>query len=113
MEVFYRLCVSVSIGVIVGFLVGGIKFSLRKKYTDKQIQKNLRVMNKISFVLKYSTLLLLVLGFIWCVYYLVLGATDRGQADYANNMSENIVAVLTVISIIFEFFEFLRHTGDK
>ena len=113
MEVFYRLCVSVSIGIIGGFLVGGIKLSLRKEYTERQIQKSRRVMNKISAVLKYSTLLLLVLGFIWCVYYLVLGALDRGQADYANNMSENIVAVLTVISIIFAFFEFLRHTGDK
>lgn len=30
------------------------------------------------------------------------------QADYANNMSELIVAVLTVVSIAFAFYEFVR-----
>ena len=42
-----------------------------------------------------------------------LGAIAPGKAEYANNMSELIVAVLTVISIVFAFVEFLRRTDDK
>lgn len=46
---------------------------------------------------------MLTLGLIWCLYFSVLGAMDPNQTEYANNMAELIVAVLTVISIIFAF----------
>ena len=36
------------------------------------------------------------------------GAMIPEQTDYANNMAELIVSVLTVISIIFAFVEFLK-----
>ena len=37
-----------------------------------------------------------------------IGNDEPELADYADNMSELIVSVLTVISIIFAFFEFIR-----
>lgn len=52
---------------------------------------------------------MLILGFIWCLYFLVLALVDPAQAEYANNLSEMIVGLLTIISIGFAFYEFLRH----
>lgn len=59
-------------------------------------------------VLKYITCLVLLLGLIWCSYFLILGIMEPARAEYANNMSELIVAVLSVISIMFAFVEFIR-----
>ena len=42
------------------------------------------------------------------VGFLVVGALYPDQTDYANNMAELIVCVLTVVSIIFAFYEFVR-----
>lgn len=42
---------------------------------------------------------MLILGFIWCLYFLVLALVDPAQAEYANNLSEMIVGLLTIISI--------------
>lgn len=61
-----------------------------------------------SRVMTYVTCLFLILGFIWCSYFLVLGAVCPEQIEYANSMSEMIVAVLTVVSIAFAFYEFVR-----
>ena len=41
-------------------------------------------------------------------YFLVLALADPTQAEYANSLSEMIVGLLTIISIGFAFFEFLR-----
>lgn len=68
---------------------------------------------KFSNLLKYITFVFLILGLVWCIYFLVLGALVPAQADYANNMAELIVAVLTVISIIFAFVEFLKRSDNK
>lgn len=113
MNTFYRICIGLSIGVAVGFLLGGIKLHTRKNYSDAQISATKKLINRMAFLLKYVTFLLLTLGLIWCVYFLVLGLLHPGQADYANNMAELITAVLTVISIIFAFVEFLRRADDK
>lgn len=114
MEMFFRLCSGVSVGIIVGFLVGGIKMkSGRKSYTEKQIEFSRKCIRKVAGILKYVTFMLLSVGFIWCVYFLVLATVRPQQSDYANNMAELIVAVLTVISIIFAFVEFLRRNDDK
>ena len=85
----------------------------QKNYTEKQLKAAQKRRRRAAFGLKYLTLLLLVLGFVWCVYFLILGIAAPEQAEYANNMSELIVAVLTVISIIFAFFEFLSRSSDE
>lgn len=113
MEEIYYICIGLTSGVIIGFLTGGFKLLRRKPYTEKKIQKTKKLINKAANVLKYVTFLLLVLGLIWCVYFLILGAVIPGQADYANNMAELIVSVLTVISIIFAFVEFLRQKNKE
>ncbi|MEE0421611.1 MAG: transporter [Lachnospiraceae bacterium] len=113
MEFLYRMCIALSTGCIIGFLAGGVKLALHKKeYPQKKIESTKRLMSRFAATLKYVTFLLLVLGFIWCCYFLVLGIAQPEQSDYANNMAELIVAVLTVISIIFAFVEFLRRADS-
>lgn len=114
MELLFRLCSYLSLGVIIGFLVGGVKAKLATKpYSKKQIELTQKIINKLAILLKYITFCVLVIGFIWCVYFLTLGIISPAQSDYANNMAELIVSVLTVISIIFAFVEFLRRKDDK
>lgn len=114
MGIFFRLCIGVSVGIIIGFVLGGIKMKCYKKsYSEKQIEFGRKCIKNVASVLKYVTIVVLSVGFIWCVYFLVLGIARPQQADYANNMAELIVAVLTVISIIFAFVEFLRITDEK
>lgn len=108
MRVLFQLCVALSVGLILGFVGGGIKVSLKREYTQKQIDKAARVKRGIGTALKYVTFLLLLVGLVWSVYYLVLGLIDPAQAEYATSISQLIVSVLTIISIIFAFFEFLR-----
>lgn len=113
MDTFFYICRGLSVGVIVGFLLGGIKIVGKKEYSEKKSKAAKKLLNKFAFVLKYVTFLLLALGLVWCVYFLALGAFVPEQVDYANNMAELIVAVLTVISIIFAFVEFLRQADNK
>lgn len=114
MEVFLKVCIYLSVGIISGLLLGGIKAKFMKKsYSEKQIEFNKKIVNKISVLLKYITFSVLIIGLIWCVYFLTLSIVMPSQSDYANNMAELIISVLTVISIIFAFVEFLRRTDDK
>lgn len=109
MELIYLICRGITLGVIVGFIGGGLKVVLKKKdYSNKQSENVRKTMNKLSIGLKYVTFLFLSLGLVWCCYFLILGIMRPEQIDYANNMAELIVSVLTVISIIFAFVEFLR-----
>lgn len=109
----YNICIGLTIGIIAGFIAGGLrKVFGRKVYSKARIEASKKFINKAAVVLKYITFLLLALGLIWCVYFLILGIIVPGKADYANNLAELIVAVLTVISIIFAFVEFLRRKGD-
>lgn len=85
----------------------------KKQYSDEQNMAAKRLFNKAAFVLKCVTFFLLALGLVWCVYFLVLGLVVPSQADYANNLAELIVSVLTVVSIIFAFVEFIRRADDK
>lgn len=110
MDIFYTICRAVSIGVIAGFIIGSVKFFSKKEYSEKRSQAKRKFINQLSAVLKYITFMLLTLGLVWCIYFLVLGAVDPLQAEYANNMSGLIVSILTVISVIFAFVEFLRRT---
>lgn len=108
MNIIFQISVGLSTGVIAGFVCAGLKQHLKKEYTEKEKEAKLHMLNKLASVLKYFTFLLLIIGLIWCVYFLILGAVVPAKTDYANNMAELIVAVLTVISIIFAFVEFLR-----
>lgn len=109
MNIVFNICISLSVGLIIGFLVGGLKsLFFRRPYTEKKVNANRRLIKKVANVLKYCTIAMLLTGFIWCVYFLILALVSPDRADYANNMAELIVAVLTVISILFAFVEFLR-----
>lgn len=114
MKTFFKICVGLSLGLLSGGIAGGIKTALRRKsYSEEKIQANRRLVNRLAAVLKYITFMLLLLGLIWCSYYLILGIVIPAQSDYANNMAELVVSVLSVISILFAFVEFLRRKDDK
>ena len=108
MEYLYAIVRALSLGLIVGFLLGGIKMIRKPTYTDKQIETAKAQQKKLAGVAKYLTFLCLGLGFIWCSYFLILGAIDPTQVDYATGMSQLIISILTIVSIAFAFFEFLR-----
>ncbi|GAA0254724.1 transporter [Muricomes sp. OA1] len=113
MSTFYKICIALSAGLLIGMIGGGIKAAfLRKTYSDEKVRSTRRLINKTAAILKYITILLLLLGLIWCSYFLVMAILSPAKADYANNMAELIVSVLTVISILFAFVEFLRKKGD-
>lgn len=111
MKIIFYLCAGLSVGVIAGFLAGGIKMRRGTVRSVMRTEKMKKLVNKIASILRYITVLLLCLGLIWCCYFLVLGAVQPQQADYANSMSELIACVLTVISIIVAFIEFSRHSN--
>lgn len=114
MEIYYVICRALSWGLLVGFFLGGFKLMAgRKEYTEKQVRASKLLLAKITGVVKYLTILTLILGLLWCVYFLILGCAVPEQAEYATNMSQLIVSVLTVISIIFAFLEFVRRTDDR
>lgn len=109
MDLLYDICVALSVGVLVGMLGGALRMMLRKKpYTEKETAGYQKVWKTGSRILTFATALLLLLGLIWCVYFLVLGLTAPAQAEYASAMSQLIVSALTVISIMFAFYEFIR-----
>lgn len=109
-----HIFMALSMGIVIGVIFGSLKSVLRKKApSSKQVEFMRGVINKFAVVLKYVTMTLLVIGLLWCIYFLLLGIIVPAQADYADNMSELIVSVLTVISIIFAFVEFIRQKDQK
>lgn len=114
MGILFQICRAISLGIIVGFIAGTVKGVMRKaSYTEEEIIYTQKLISRAAGVLKYITFLLLAMGLLWCSYFLILGVVEPGKAEYANNMAELIVSVLTVISILFAFVEFLRRTDDK
>lgn len=113
MSVFTDICIGLSAGIVLGFVVGGLKALFhRKPYSSQRVEAVRRIVGKAATLLKYITFMLLALGLVWCTYLLILGIACPEQADYANNIAELIVGVLTVISILFAFVEFLRRNGN-
>lgn len=113
MKVLFDVCIGLSAGLAVGFLIGGVKAVLRRRaYSQGQVEATRRLVGKLAGVLKYFTFLCLALGLVWCVFFLLMGIVMPERADYANNMAELVVAVLTVISILLAFAEFLRRKKD-
>lgn len=108
MDILYQLCRAISFGIIFGFLFGARRFFHRPTYTPQKIASTKKLMKQLSLVIEYITFVVLTLGLLWCIYYLFLGIDDPAQAEYATNISQLIVSVLTIISIIFAFFEFLH-----
>lgn len=108
MQIFRQLCISLSIGIIFGILGGAFKYSRHRSVSQKQIDAYQKLWKLGSVILTFVTLSVLLIGLLWCIYFLVLGIVSPSEADYANNMSELIVSVLSVISIFFAFYEFIR-----
>ena len=108
MDLIYQISVALSVGILVGFAAGGIKLSGHRNYTQEQKEKGRAAWKRLSGILIFLTFLILVLGLVWCVYYLILGAVRPAQAEYATSMSQLIVSVLTIVSILMALFEFLR-----
>lgn len=108
MDVLRNFATTLTAGVSVGFLFGLIKYCTRPSYTPRQVEAADKLKRHISAALKFLTAFCLVVGLIWTVYCLVLGALYPAWTEYATNLSQLIVSVLTVVSIIFAFFEFLR-----
>lgn len=109
MNLFFKICIALSIGTIGGGIIGIITKSNRSSdYTERQRERGKKLWKAGSRFMTYITCLFLAVGFIWCVYYLVLGAVNPQEAEYASNMSGLIVSVLTIVSIAFAFYEFIR-----
>ncbi|MCD2491482.1 transporter [Lacrimispora sp. NSJ-141] len=109
MNIFLTICIGLTEGVLIGYVLAAIKVAVRKNhYSGMQQEKARTLISKLAYVMKYVTSMLLVIGFIWCIFFLVMAIVVPNKADYANNMAELIVAVLTVISIIFAFIEFVK-----
>lgn len=108
MKLVYDICMGLSIGTCIGICIGLYRKTRYKHYTPERLETAKLISTFLLKILKYVTLTCLALGLIWCVYFLVLAMMKPELADYADNMSELIVSVLTVISIIFAFFEFIR-----
>lgn len=109
MDNLLMICAALSVGVLAGGIVGGLReFFGKRTYTQNQLERGKKLWEIGSRIMTYLTCFFLALGFIWCMYFLLLGIFVPEQADYANNMSELIVAVLTVVSIVFAFYEFIR-----
>ena len=119
MDIFRMICLALSQGLILGLLAGLLRQQRRHRknpdfhYTPKQLEQGRKRWKTGSKILTYTTFGMLFLGFIWCLYFLVLALVDPGQAEYANNLSEMIVGLLTIISIGFAFYEFLRQGQQK
>ncbi|MCH1942604.1 transporter [Holdemania massiliensis] len=119
MDIFRMICLALSQGLILGLLAGLLRQQRRHRknpdfhYTPKQLEQGRKRWKTGSRILTYTTFGMLMLGFIWCLYFLVLALVDPGQAEYANNLSEMIVGLLTIISIGFAFYEFLRQGHQK
>lgn len=113
MSVFTNICIGLSAGIMLGFAAGGLKALFhRKPYSSRRVEAVRRIVGKAATLLKYITFMLLALGLVWCTYLLILGIACPEQADYANNIAELIVGILTVISILFAFVEFLRRKDN-
>lgn len=107
MAFLYTLCESLTVGLVAGFVFGAFRLIKRPRYSEQEALGHKKLRNILTTSLKYVTLLALLLGLVWCGYFLAMGALLPQQAEYASALSQLIVSVLTVISILFAFFEFV------
>ena len=109
MNNLFNICIALSFGIVGGGFAGIVtKLFSKKNYSEAEKERGQKLWKAGSRVMTVITCLFLALGFIWCIYYLVMGIVSPQQAEYAGNMSTLIVSVLTVVSIAFAFYEFIR-----
>lgn len=107
-EWLLRITVAMTVGVFVGFVVGIARKLLAKcKPAEPVNGTEGNGVRPMGYVMFFAFLVLLV-GLLWTAYFLVVGLVDPTQTEYAANISELIVGVLTVFSIIIAFVEFWR-----
>lgn len=107
-SLLFEIARGASVGVIIGLIIRIVRSKNYAKTTEKRRTEMQRTSVFFAKGLKYLTFTSLCLGLIWTMYYLVLGVLFPEQTEHATNVSQLIVSVLTVISIIFAFYEFLR-----
>ena len=109
MELIITLCAALSAGTVFGVVAGAAKYRLHRKRscpTSRWPPTSACGRRAPSFAVRHGHRPRP--GLIWCTGFLVVGALYPDQTDCANNMAELIVRVLTVVSIIFAFYEFVR-----
>ena len=107
------IILSIAKGATIGILMAPITWFVRYRLLSKtefqrQQDKKRKLAKAVSQFSKYVTILALLVGLVWTVYFLILGIVMPDQAGYATNISQLIVSVITVISIIFAYIQFLR-----
>lgn len=96
MNLVFSVSIGLTFGIIISFIIGSIR-----NYRKKQPLE----VNRYIF---FATFLILGIGLIWTIYFLILGLIDLSQTEFATNVSQLIVSVLTVFSIIIAFYQFLN-----
>ena len=109
MDLLLIIIKSLTFGAIIGLIVGIVK---RRKSSDDEnndrAERTSRLFKIISPYINTITFVVLFIGLIWTTYFMILGIINSSQTEYATNVSQLIVSVLTVFSIIIAFSEFLR-----
>lgn len=107
-ETLFQMTMALTFGVFAGFVAGlARKGILDKSARRKGAQDQIKTVGRLTYVMIFALLVLLV-GLLWTAYCLILGLIDPAQTEYATNVSQLIVSVLTVFSIIVAFIEFWR-----
>lgn len=109
MTILFIIAVSLTVGCVVGIFFGIILRNTKyKKNREQQAIQLKEQLKRLNPYINSVTFILLGIGLIWTVYYLILGIVDTTQTEYATNVSQLIVSVLTVFSIIVAFFQFIK-----
>lgn len=103
------IAAGATAGAVIGFVVGVYRKVFKK---DKKMmeydKKKAESLRRNAKLITSATYLVLVVGIIWTLYCLILALIDRSQVEYATNISQLIVSVLTVFSIFMAFYQLLR-----
>ena len=109
MTLLFIVAVSLTAGCLAGIIFGIILRNTKyKKNSDQNTAQVKELLKRINPYINSVTFILLGIGLIWTVYYLILGIVEPSQTGYATNVSQLIVSVLTVFSIIVAFYQFIK-----
>ena len=85
------------------------RFLQRRRRADPAKAEKARLRGKkLARIFTRALLATLSVGLVWTVYFMLVGLFDPAKSEWAANASTLIVSVLTVISIMIAFFEFLQ-----
>lgn len=100
--------VAITLGAILGLIIGLVRMRGRlRRNQGLDTSRTTATLQTVSRYLTWITFTVLFIAMAWTTYFLVMGATDPARIDYAQNMSQLIVSVVTVFSIIIAFYQFL------